>query len=139
MMSRLAADCVLVLHLLFVAFVCLGGLLVFRWSRVAWFHLPAAAWGAVIEFAGWICPLTPLEDRLRTGGEGASNSLGFIERYVSFVVYPEGLSRRWQIALGLAVLLVNACVYGVALARRSQRAGRHARPGNAAAVHRRWR
>jgi hypothetical protein len=30
--------------------------------------LPAAVWGALIEFAGWICRLTPLENRLRRAG-----------------------------------------------------------------------
>ncbi len=121
MMSQLAADAVLAVHLLFVVFVCVGGLLVLRRPRVAWFHLPAAAWGAAVEFAGWVCPLTPLEDQLRARGGAAARSLGFIERYISFVVYPEGLSRRVQIALGVAVVLVNACVYWAVLARRSRR------------------
>ena len=122
MMSRLAADGVLVLHLLFVVFVCLGGLLVLRWPRVAWIHLPAVAWGALVEMAGWVCPLTPLEERLRWGSAGAGAPPGLVERLVPFVVYPEGLSRPVQIGLGVAVLVVNACVYGVALAKRSRRA-----------------
>lgn len=123
MANRFAADVVLVLHFLFVVFVCFGGLLVFRWPRVGWVHVPSAVWGALVEFAGWICPLTPLEDRLRAGGGEVSTSLGFIERKVSFVLYPEGLTRRAQIALGVAVLILNACIYGVALARRSRKAG----------------
>jgi hypothetical protein len=122
-MSQLAADAVFALHLLFVIFVCLGGLLVFRWPRAAWFHVPAAVWGALVEFAGWVCPLTPLEDALRTGRGEVNGPSGFVDRYVSFVIYPEGLSRDAQIALGVAVLLVNACIYGVALARRFRRTG----------------
>jgi hypothetical protein len=119
-MSRLAADVVVVVHLLFVLFVCLGGLLVLRWPRVAWLHLPAAIWGALIEFTGWICPLTPLEDRFRTGSAG-DGGMGFIERYVTFVLYPEGLTRRAQIVLGLAVVLVNVGVYGLVVVRRLRR------------------
>jgi len=121
MMNRLAADGVLLLHLLFVGFVCLGGLLALRWPRVAWVHVPAAAWGALVELAGWVCPLTPLEERLRAGGGAPGGSSEFIERLVSFAIYPEGLSRPVQIALGVAVLVINACVYGLALARRSRR------------------
>ena len=122
MMSRLAADGVLLLHLLFVVFVCLGGLLVLRWPRVAWLHVPAAAWGALVELAGWVCPLTPLEAGLRGAGGGGIGSSGFVDRLLTPVVYPEGLSRGAQLALGVAVLAVNACVYGVVLARRSRRA-----------------
>lgn len=91
---------------------------------MGWVHVPSAVWGALVEFAGWICPLTPLEDRLRAGGgEVSALRWGFIERKVSFVLYPEGLTRRAQIALGVAVLILNAAIYGVALARRSRKAG----------------
>jgi hypothetical protein len=118
---RLAADAVLVVHALFVAFVVLGALAVLRWPRLAWLHLPAAAWGALIEFAGWICPLTPLENRLRRLGGEAGYEGGFVETYLLAALYPEGLSRPVQVALGVLVLAVNAAVYGVLLARRRRR------------------
>ena len=68
MLFKFAADAVAVIHLLFVAFAVLGGLLALRWHWVAWLHLPALAWGATVEFTGWICPLTPLENSLRSAG-----------------------------------------------------------------------
>jgi len=122
-MYRLLADAVVVVHLAFVAFVVAGGLLVVRWKRVAWIHLPAAAWGAWIEFAGWICPLTPLENRLRAlAGEG-EYATGFVEHYLLPVLYPTGLTRTAQIVLGAAVIVLNACFYTWAWRRH-----RHRRP-----------
>ena len=108
---RVLADAVLVLHGLFVLFVALGGLLVLKWPRLAWLHLPAAAWGVLIEFVGWICPLTVLENWLhRRGGEPGYRG-GFIEQYVTPAIYPEGLTREAQLALGVLVLAINAWVY----------------------------
>jgi hypothetical protein len=111
MAFRLLADVVLIVHLAFIAFVVLGGLLVLRWPRVAWLHLPTVAWGAWIEFSGGICPLTPLEVGLRERGGETGYSGGFIERYVTALIYPEGLDRRQQIALGAFVLILNAGIY----------------------------
>ncbi|MEW5930913.1 MAG: DUF2784 domain-containing protein [Gemmatimonadota bacterium] len=108
---RFLADTVLVLHLAFVLFVALGGLLVLRWRRAAWVHLPAAAWGAAVMFTGWICPLTPLENWLRGLGGEAGYRGGFVEHYVVSVLYPAGLTRGIQVALGLGVILVNVAVY----------------------------
>lgn len=115
---RLLADAVLILHLGFIAFVVLGGLIVLRWPRIAWLHLPAVAWGAWIEFSGSICPLTPLEIGLRERGGDATYSGGFIEHYVTALIYPEGLNRSQQVALGAFVLALNAAVYGWLLWRR---------------------
>lgn len=111
MLYRLAADGVLVLHAAFVLFVVLGGLLVLRRPRLAWVHLPAAAWGAAIEFWGWICPLTPLEQALRRRGGEAGYTGGFVEHYVVALLYPQGLTRGLQLAIGLFVLAVNLAVY----------------------------
>jgi len=120
-MYALLADAVLVLHFLFVAFVVAGGLLVLRWPRIAWLHLPAAAWGVVIEFAGWICPLTPLENHLRARAGQTPYMGGFVEYYLLPVLYPEGLTRETQYALGLAVLALNVAVYGFVLRRWGSR------------------
>jgi hypothetical protein len=117
---RLSADAVVVIHALFVVFVVLGGLIVLRWPRLAWFHLPAAAWGALIEFGGWICPLTPLEKWLRSSAGGPAYEGGFIEHYLLPILYPAGLTREAQIVLGLVVLAVNLAIYGY-LARRLYR------------------
>ncbi|CAN5303541.1 DUF2784 domain-containing protein [soil metagenome] len=123
MIFRILADAVVVLHLGFVAFVVLGGLLVLRWPRLAWLHLPCAAWGALIEFADWVCPLTPLENRLRALGGEAGYAGGFVEEYLLGVLYPSGLTRGVQIALGIGVLAINLAVYGVLIRRLRRRRG----------------
>jgi hypothetical protein len=113
------ADIVVVIHFAFVLFVVLGGLLVLRWPRLAYVHLPAAAWGVLIEFAGWICPLTPLEQSLRqrAGGQGYSGS--FIEHYLLPLLYPSALTRDIQLVLGSVALAVNLGIYAYVLRRRS--------------------
>jgi hypothetical protein len=118
MLARLAADAVVLFHLGFILFVVLGGPLALRWRKVVWAHIPAAVWGAFIEFSGWICPLTPLENWLRAAGGSPGFSGGFIDHYVMPVVYPAGLTRGLQVVLGAAVVAVNAGVYGVLVVRR---------------------
>lgn len=112
MYYRLLADLVLLVHAFFVAFVVLGGLAVLRWPRIAWVHLPVVAWGAGIEFMGAVCPLTPLENHWRrlAGEQGYGG--GFVEHYLLAALYPDGLTRGVQVALGLVVLAVNAAIYG---------------------------
>ena len=117
---RFLADLTVLLHVAFVAFVVLGGLLVVRWPRVAWVHLPAAAWGALVELTGWICPLTPLENYLRTQGGGAAYSSGFVEQYLVPLLYPASLSRELQYALGTLVVLLNAVIYAAVLRSRAR-------------------
>ena len=131
MCYRLLADAIVALHLGFVLFVVFGGLLVLRWRRLAWVHLPAAIWGAWIEFAGWICPLTPLENWLREQGGGAAYTGSFVDRYLMPVLYPSALTREVQWALGAFVVLINAAVY-LALWRRR---GRRPRPPCTGARH----
>jgi len=114
----LLADALVVLHGLFVVFVAGGGLLVLRRPRVAWAHLPCAVWGAWIEFTGGICPLTPLENALRRRAGQAGYEGGFIEQYVTALLYPAGLTREIQIGLGVAVVVVNVAIYAAVLRRR---------------------
>ena len=121
---HLLADLVVGLHALFVCFVVAGGLLVLRWPWVAAGHLPAAVWGALIELRGGVCPLTPLENSLRASAGQAGYEGGFIEHYLMPVLYPAGLTRGMQLALGALVIAVNVGVYGAVLWRR--RAGRTA-------------
>lgn len=121
MAFRWLADLVLVLHLLFVVFVVCGGLPALRWPRLAWLHLPALAWGVIIEYTGWICPLTPLEQRLRVQAGEAGYAGGFIEHYLLPLLYPSGLTRPTQWLLGTLVLGINAFVYALLLRRLKRR------------------
>ncbi|WP_405225201.1 DUF2784 domain-containing protein [Lentisalinibacter sediminis] len=125
MAASLAADAVLLLHAAFIVFVVAGGLLALRWPLAAAVHLPCAAWGAGIEFTGGVCPLTPLEQRLRASAGEAGYSGGFIEHYLLPLIYPAGLTPAVQLLLGSGVILVNLVVYGIVLRRR--RAGRRGR------------
>ena len=111
-MSTFLADLVLIVHLAFVVFVLLGGLLVLRWRWIAWLHLPAVVWGVFVELSGWICPLTPLENWLRTQGGEAAYAEDFIGRLLLAVLYPDALTHSLQVTLGMLALVVNLLVYG---------------------------
>ena len=123
MLYRLAADAVLLLHLAFVLFVVLGGFLVLRWRKLAWAHLPAVAWGALVESSGWICPLTPLENALSHAAGGAAYAGDFVEHYIVALLYPDSLTRDAQVALGIAIVLLNTVFYGAVLRRQYRRRG----------------
>jgi len=123
MFYRLLGDAVVVLHAAFVLFVLSGGLIALRWRKVAWLHVPCVLWGLLVEFAGWICPLTPLENCLREMGGQAAYPGDFVGRYLLPVLYPERLTRGIQIGLGLAALALNAAVYLVMVVRRVKRTG----------------
>jgi hypothetical protein len=110
-MYPLLADLVLIVHLAFVVFVLCGGLFVLRWQWIAWLHLPAATWGAVVEFTGWICPLTPLENWLRVQGGQVGDEQDFTVRYLMPILYPGDLTRGLQLLLGTVVVVLNAAVY----------------------------
>ena len=118
MAYRIAADTVVLLHLAFIFFVVLGGVIVLKLPKVMWAHLPAVVWGACVELAGWVCPLTPLENSLRIADGDSGYSGGFIESYLIPVVYPSGLSRSIQLLLGVAVVVINLVWYGLLVARR---------------------
>lgn len=120
MLPRLAADAVVVFHLLFILFVVGGGLLVLRWHWLAALHLPAALWGVVVQFTGWPCPLTPLENSLRQVGAQSGYSGSFIDHYLIPVIYPAGLNRDIQLLLGVVVVAVNLTVYLVLLYRKTR-------------------
>jgi hypothetical protein len=104
------ADLIVVIHFGFILFVIFGGFLVLKWRKLIWLHLPAAMWGILIEFFGWICPLTNLENRLRSASDGVYIS-GFIEHYIIPMIYPSALTREIQIGLGFIVILLNFFVY----------------------------
>ncbi|SHE42045.1 Protein of Unknown function [Modicisalibacter ilicicola DSM 19980] len=126
---RWAADAVLMLHLGFILFVVLGGLAALRWPRLAWLHLPAAIWAAALEFNGWICPLTPLENALLRAAGESGYAGGFIEHYLIALIYPSGLTPAIQRWLGLGVLAINLPVYVSLLRRWRRRVSAARRPG----------
>ncbi len=116
MPSRLAADALVLAHFAFILFVIFGGLLVLRRPALKWLHLPAALWGVLIEFGGWNCPLTRYENllRRRAGYRG-----GFVEHYIIGIIYPAGLTRGMEIALGAAALTINVALYIYAFSRHT--------------------
>ena len=117
----MGADAIVALHFAFVLFVVLGGVLVLRWPRLVWLHVPAVIWGALIEFTGWICPLTPLENRLRRASGETGYQGDFIAHYILPVLYPNGLTRNDQLMLGCVALALNAVIYGFAFVRHRRR------------------
>ncbi|GJL55046.1 MAG: hypothetical protein NPIRA02_21780 [Nitrospirales bacterium] len=114
------ADLVLVVHLGFILFVLLGGLLCLRWRWMPWFHLPAVLWAVALGFGGWICPLTPLENSLRRASSESGYSGGFIEHYLVPIIYPAGLTSSIQWYLGFFVILLNLSLYSFVYSRRGK-------------------
>ena len=114
---QIAADVVVVFHFGFICFVVAGGLLVLRWNKLAWIHIPVATWGALVELMRWTCPLTPLENSLREAAGGQGYSGGFIEHYLIPVIYPAGLTPGIQIVLGVFVIMINTVVYTAVIRR----------------------
>jgi hypothetical protein len=111
MLYKLGAEIIVVLHLAFILFIIFGGLLALRWPRASWVHLPCALYGVLIEWVGWVCPLTPWENALRerAGGEGYEGD--FIEHYLLPIIYPSGLTPTVQLVLGALVIVVNVAIY----------------------------
>jgi uncharacterized protein DUF2784 len=112
------AGAIVLLHLAFVVFAAAGALLALRWPRMVWAHLPAVGWAAYIELSGGICPLTPLENALRANAGLDYYAGDFVARYLFPVLYPVGLTRQAQVAIGLLVLAVNAGIYSFVYIRR---------------------
>jgi hypothetical protein len=118
MSASLLADAVVALHLAFIVFVVGGALLLWRWPGLVWLHVPALLWGAFAELSGTVCPLTPLENRLRAlAGEQGFRG-GFVEHYLLPLIYPQALTRETQVLLGAGVLALNGVLYALWLRRR---------------------
>lgn len=121
MTSRLLADLLVFVHLLFIVFAIFGGAFALRWPKAAWVHLPVLTWAVWIEVTGGICPLTPLENRLRAAGGEAGYVGSFVDHYLMPIIYPADLTRDWQWALAAALVAINAVIYDAVLRRASQR------------------
>jgi hypothetical protein len=121
MVFRALADLVMVFHFVFVLFAVFGGFLVLKLRRWAWLHVPAFLWAALIEFSGWICPLTYLEIWLLEQSGKSGYREGFIEHYLLPLLYPDDLTRNLQITLGIFVVSINLLIYGFLILRAYQR------------------
>lgn len=120
MIFKILADLVLVLHFCFILFVLFGASLVFKYPRVIWFHLPIAAYGMLISFFRWVCPLTPLENTFRALAGEQGYETGFIEHYLLPLIYPGDLTSSIAITMGLFVLTLNGLLYGVLFYRNKK-------------------
>ncbi len=111
MLYRISADLVLIIHLIFIIFVVIGGLFLLKNKKWMIIHLPAIVWAIVLEIKGWICPLTPIENWLRAKGGQEIYNQGFIDHYLIPIIYPDKLTRRFQIILACLVIVINAALY----------------------------
>jgi hypothetical protein len=118
MLYHALADLVVLVHLAFIIFAVLGGILILLWKHCAWFHVPSVLWAALTEFMGWVCPLTPLENWLREKGGDSGYRAGFVEHHILPILYPDSLTRPSQVVLGAFVLGINLGIYGWALRQR---------------------
>jgi len=115
------ADIVLAVHLGFILFACLGALLALKWRWVPWLQIPTAAWGIYVEANGTICPLTSIENYFRVRAGHAAYEGDCLGHYLTATIYPDGLTRNIQFALGVLVLIVNLSVYAWLLRKRAAR------------------
>jgi hypothetical protein len=121
----IAADALVIVHLVFIVFVMLGGLLLLKWRWLIYLHLPAVAWGILVELFGWLCPLTPLEQRFRILAGETGYSGGFVQHYLLPVIYPAGLTREVQILIAISVITINLVIYSVIYVKYRQSRCRH--------------
>ena len=119
MIYSFLADLVVLMHLAFIVYVLFGALLILKWPRTVWLHLPTFLWGLTVEFTGWICPLTSLEITLRLMAEVQNYSSSFVAHYLMPILYPVGLTREIQVILGGIVILINVILYTLVLKRSS--------------------
>ena len=121
MLARLITDFLVVVHFLFIAFVVFGAFLVFKWWWFSLLHIPSVLWAVLLELKGWVCPLTPLEHYFRQMAGSNDYKGGFIDHYIVAIVYPEGLTRDMQVALGFIVLAINLAIYTLIYLRQRSR------------------
>ena len=105
MLYRMLADLVVVTHVVFIAFVAVGSLLVWKWPRLLWSHLAVVAWAAAIVAVGFTCPLTPLEKHLREQAGQPSYDGGFIDHYLEGVIYPGRFTTLARLLVGSLIVV----------------------------------
>ncbi|MCK4841882.1 MAG: DUF2784 domain-containing protein [Methylococcales bacterium] len=118
----MTADLIVLIHFAFILFVIFGGILVMKWRKCIWLHLPAVVWGVLLELFGGFCPLTTLENVLRHHSDSEPYSSGFIEHYIIPLIYPTGLTREIQIILGITVIIINLLIYTLIFKKRTNQA-----------------
>ncbi len=118
---RFLVDAVVTAHLLFIGFVVFGGLAAAVRPQVALVHLPCVLWAVILEWRGLVCPLTPLENLLRAKAGTAGYHTGFIEHYLTGIIYPGGLTQGIRFLLGAGALLINLVIYLLVIAKISKK------------------
>lgn len=121
MFYLLLVEITILLHFLFVLFVAAGGLLLLRWPRLVWLHMPMLLWGIYIQFSGGYCPLTPLEKYFRQMAGMQTYEGGFINQYIMPILYPRGLTHEMQIVIGVVLVFINVIYYSLFLYRRRRK------------------
>jgi hypothetical protein len=105
MWYRLVADAAMVAHFSFLAYMVAGGFMAWRWPRTLWSHGATALYGIVNVLIGWPCPLTHVESWGRDGaGQATLPSTGFIDHYLTDVVYPQDHETLAQVIVAFVVL-----------------------------------
>ncbi|MDQ0369175.1 DUF2784 domain-containing protein [Catenuloplanes indicus] len=123
----------LVLHAGFLAYLAVGGYLAWWWPRTIWLHLITAAWGVTVVAASLTCPLTTLERWARAGAGQSVPDAGFIDRYLTGVIYPE--DHLWTARIVLGVVVVVSWT-GFVMRWRRRRAQQRASISGQAATYR---
>jgi Protein of Unknown function (DUF2784) len=108
---RLGADVVLLAHFMFAAFAVFGGFLALWSPAWPWLHIPTVLWSSVVNLMSWTCPLTPLENALRTRAGQTKYSGSFVQRYIGPMVYPRGMPRELELVAAASVVGWNVLVY----------------------------
>lgn len=111
MFSKIAADAVLLFHFAFIVFALFGALAVLRSRRLAWIHLSVVLWASVVNLAGWVCPLTPLENWFRSRAGESGYEGGFVQHHLERVIYPGGMPRKFELIAGVSVVVWNVLLY----------------------------
>ena len=104
MLFSIFADVTVVAHLAFVTFVPIGGFIALRHPRLLVAHAPCVAWALGIATIGWPCPLTGLENALRERAGESAYGRGFIDHYLTGVVYPERYLPLVQALVAVSVI-----------------------------------
>ena len=113
-------NVVLTTHFAYLAYLLLGGFLAWRWPRMIVPHIVAVVWGLLIVFNLVACPLTIAEVWARRLAGDQPVSGGFIDRYVTNVIYPGRYLIEARLGVALVVLISYVGAYLFWRARRQR-------------------